>query len=152
MSSIAMHTSLSERAGTDARATAPAGATSAKRLWAGRFLSGFAALFLLFDSVIHVLNLGVVVDASKQLGMPVGLARGLGIVELICLALYVVPRSAVLGAILWTGYLGGAIAIQLRVGAPLLSTTLFPVYVALMLWGGLWLRDARVRQLVSARR
>jgi DoxX-like family len=76
----------------------------------------------------------------------------LGIIELVCIALYVIPRTSVLGAILLTGYLGGAIATQVRVDAPLFSTTLFPIYVALFLWGGLYFRDDRVRSLIPLRR
>jgi hypothetical protein len=76
----------------------------------------------------------------------------LGIIELVCIALYLIPRSSVFGAILLTGYLGGAIATQVRVDAPLFSTTLFPIYVALILWGGLYFRDDRVRSLIPLRR
>jgi len=117
----------------------------------GIAISGFAALFLLFDSVIHVLKIPAVVEAFTQLGYPVSLAIPLGIVELICLALYVFRRTSVLGAILLTGYLGGAVAIHVRIGSPLFSHLLFPVYVGLMLWGGLYLRDARLRALVPLR-
>ena len=123
-----------------------------KTLWTGRILSGIAALFMVFDGVIHVMRIPPVVDAFAQLGYPVSLALGLGVLELICVAVYVIPRTAVLGAILLTGYLGGAIAAQVRIGSPLLSTTLFPVYVAAMLWGGLYLRDDRLRTLIPLRR
>jgi hypothetical protein len=128
------------------------GLVSNRSLWAGRIISGLGALFLLFDGVIHVLKITPVVEAFGQLGYPLGVARGLGIIELVCIALYVIPRTSVLGAILLTGYLGGAIATQVRVGAPLLSTTLFPVYVALFVWGGLYLRDDRVRGMIPLRR
>jgi hypothetical protein len=79
-------------------------------------------------------------------------ARPLSTIELLCIALYVIPRTSALGAVLLTGYLGGAIAVQVRIGAPLFSTTLFPIYVALFLWGGLYLRDERVRALLPVRR
>jgi hypothetical protein len=125
---------------------------SKRSLWAGRILSGLGVLFLVFDGVIHVLKITPVVEAFGQLGYPLGVARGLGIIELACIALYAIPGTSVLGAILSTGYLGGAIAAQVRVGAPLLSTTLFPVYVALFVWGGLYLRDERVRAMIPLRR
>ena len=114
---------------------------------AGRIVSALAVLFLLLDSVIKLLVSTPVVDSFAQLGYPVHLARGIGIVELVCVVLYVVPRTSVLGAVLLTGYLGGAVATHVRVESPLFSHVLFPVYVAALLWGGLWLRDARVRAL-----
>src|SRR5947207_3714589 len=105
-------------------------------------------MLLIFDGVIHLIVNAPVVDAFAQLGFSVALSVPIGITELICLALYVFPRTSVFGAVLLTGYLGGAIAIQLRIGAPLFSTTLFPIYVALFLWGGLYFRDERVRALI----
>src|SRR6266516_4508085 len=125
---------------------------STKRLLTGRVLSALGALFLLFDGVIHILKITPVVEAFAQLGYPLGTAGALGVIEIICVALYLLPRTSVLGAILLTGYLGGAIATQVRVGAPLFSTTLFPVYVALFVWGGLYLRDEAVRALIPLRR
>ena len=125
---------------------------STKRLWSGRVLSGLGALFMLFDGVIHILKITPVVDAFAQLGFPLGASRALGVIEIICVAIYLLPSTSVLGAILLTGYLGGAIATQVRVGAPLFSTTLFPVYVALFIWGGLYFRDERVRSLIPVRR
>ncbi|HYU53563.1 MAG TPA: DoxX family protein [Gemmatimonadaceae bacterium] len=125
---------------------------STKRLWTGRVLSALGALFLLFDGVIHILKITPVVEAFAQLGYPLGTAGALGVIEIICVALYLLPRTSVLGAILLTGYLGGAIATQVRVGAPLFSTTLFPIYVALFVWGGLYLRDEAVRALIPLRR
>jgi hypothetical protein len=104
-----------------------------------------------FDGTIHILRIAPVVDAFGQLGYPLGVSATLGFIELICVALYLFPRTSVLGAVLLTGYLGGAIATQVRVGAPLFSTTLFPVYVALLLWGGLYLRDERVSSLIPLR-
>jgi len=125
---------------------------STKRLWTGRVLSALAAIFILFDGVIHVLKITPVVEAFAQLGYPLGTSVTLGVIEVICVVLYLVPRTSVLGALLLTGYLGGAIATQVRVGAPLLSTTLFPIYVALLLWGGLYLRDDRVASVLPLRR
>ncbi len=111
-------------------------ALSTKRVWAGRIISGLAVLFLLFDIIIKLLVIDPVVKSLDQLGYPVTVARGLGTLELICLIIYLIPRSAVLGAIVLTGYLGGAIATHVRVGSPLFSHILFPVYVAALLWGG----------------
>jgi len=125
---------------------------STRRIWTGRVLTGLGALFMLFDGVIHILKITPVVDAFAQLGFPLGTSRALGVIEIICVAIYLLPSTSVLGAILLTGYLGGAIATQVRVGAPLFSTTLFPIYVALFLWGGLYFRDERVRSLIPVRR
>jgi len=93
-----------------------------------------------------------VIDGFTKLGFPVSVAVPLGIIELVCVVLYVIPRTSVFGAILLTGYLGGAIASQVRIGSPMLSTTLFPIYVALFLWGGLYFRDERVRSLIPVNR
>jgi hypothetical protein len=117
----------------------------------GLTISGLAVAFLLMDSVIHIMKIPAVVEAFTQLGYPVSVAVPLGILELVCLALYVFRRTSVFGAILLTGYLGGAVAIHLRIGSPLFSHLLFPVYVGLMVWGGLYLRDERLRNLVPLR-
>jgi hypothetical protein len=122
------------------------------KLWTGRILSGIAVLFMLFDATIHVLKPAVVVEGFAKLGFPPGTSVTLGVIELACVVLYLIPRTSVLGAILLTGYLGGAIATQVRVAAPLFSTTLFPIYVALFIWGGLYLRDERVRAVIPVRR
>src|SRR5438105_807186 len=132
--------------------TTPPAAISNRSLWAGRVLSALGALFLLFDGVIHILKITPVVEAFAQLGYPLGTAVTLGVIEVISVVLYLIPRTSVLGAVVLTGYLGGAIATQARVGAPLFSTTLFPVYVALLLWGGLYLRDDILRSVLPLRR
>jgi len=119
-------------------------------LWAGRIISALAILFLIFDSVIKVLSMAPAVESTTQLGYPVGLVVGIGILELACLAVYVIPRTAVLGAILLTGYLGGAIATQVRAGSPLFSIV-FPVIVGALVWGGLFLREERLRALIPLR-
>jgi hypothetical protein len=124
---------------------------SAKALWAGRILSGFAVLFMLFDASIKVLQLPVAVQGTTQLGYPESVVFGLGVVQLVCLAVYLFPRTSVLGAVLWTGYLGGAIATHVRIGNPLFSHVLFPVYVAAFFWAGLWLRDERLRAVLPFR-
>ena len=127
-------------------------APSKGQLWTGRVLSGLAVLFLLFDAIIHILKPQPVVDGFGQLGYPISASATIGIIELVCVALYLLPSTAILGAVLLTGYLGGAIAAQLRIGAPLFSTLLFPIYVALFVWGGLYLRYPVVRTLIPARR
>jgi hypothetical protein len=125
---------------------------SKARLWTGRILSALPVLFLLMDGVMKLVKPEFVVKATVQLGYPESIIFSLGIVLLICVILYVIPRTAVLGAILLTGYLGGAVATHARVGDPLFSHTLFPVYVAILLWGGLYLRENRLRELISLRR
>lgn len=125
---------------------------SGARLWVGRIMSAIVILLLIFDSVIHLLVIAPVVESFNELGLPVDLAVGLGIIVLICLTLYVIPRTSILGAILLTGYLGGAVATQMRVHAPLFSTALFPIYVGVLVWGGLYLRDHALRALIPLRR
>lgn len=125
--------------------------SSRRSLWAGRVLSGLVTAFLLFDAGIKVSRHPMAIQGTTQLGYPAGVILGLGLVQLACLALYLAPRTAVLGAVLWTGYLGGAIATHVRVESPLFSHVLFPTYVAAMLWGGLYLRDARVRGMLAPR-
>jgi hypothetical protein len=123
---------------------------SSGTLWTGRVLSGLIILFMIFDGVIKLPPLEVVTQTMVPLGWPadVNVARLLGIIGLISTALYALPRTSVLGAILLTGYLGGAIATNMRVGSPLFSHTLFSVYLGIILWGGLYLRDPRVRALI----
>jgi DoxX-like protein len=116
----------------------------------GRILKAIPILFLTFDAVIKLANIPAVAEASQKLGIPAHLAPGLGVILLVCVALYAIPRTAPIGAVLLTGYLGGAILTHLRVGDPLLSHTLFPIYVAVFVWGGLYLRDERVRRLVAS--
>jgi|HubBroStandDraft_4_1064222.scaffolds.fasta_scaffold631751_1 hypothetical protein len=124
---------------------------SKKTLWTGRIVSGLVTAFLLFDAIIHLMKPAPVVEAFAKLGFPIRLAVPLGIVELVCVLLYVIPRASVLGAILLTGYLGGAIAIQLPTGNPFFGEVLFPVYVGVFLWGGIYLRDERLRTLLPFR-
>ena len=125
---------------------------SSKTIWIGRVLSTLAILFLLFDTVLKLLQLPVAVEGTTQLGYPAGVVFGIGAIELVCLALYVFPPTSVIGAILFTGYLGGAIATHVRIGSPLFTHILFPIYVAALLWGGLYARDNRVRAVFSIRR
>ena len=127
--------------------TIESGPQSSGKLWAGRILTALPVLFLLFDVVIHFTKPAPVVTAFEALGWSVSLSVPLAIIELACLVLYLIPRTSVLGAVLLTGYLGGAVATNLRVGAPLVTNVLFPVYVGVFLWGGLYLRDARLREV-----
>jgi hypothetical protein len=115
--------------------------------WAGRIVSTLAVLFLLFDTVLHLMRPAPVAEAFAQLGYPLDRAVGIGILELVCVAIYVIPRTSVLGAILLTGYLGGAVASQLRVGHSFFETV-FPIVVGVLVWGGLRLRDDRLRALI----
>ena len=119
--------------------------------WTGWALTGLVVLFMAMDTSIKLLDLPQVRTATLQLGWPLALDRTLGIIDLVCLVLYAVPRTTVLGAILTTGLCGGAIAAHLRLGDPLFSHVLFGVYIGVMAWGGLWLRDPRLRALTPLR-
>jgi hypothetical protein len=136
---------------TASSTSAAAGAGAARRRWPGRVLSGIPAAFLAFDAAIKLVHPAFVTEASLKIGVPPELSVGLGVLLAACLALYLIPRTAPIGAVLLTGYLGGAVLTHLRVGDPLLSHTLFPIYVGALLWAGLYLRDDRVRRLVAAR-
>ena len=117
-------------------------------LWTGRVLTGLFALFMLGASISpKLLGMPVAEETMAQLGWPSGYAFMIGLVELTCLVLYLIPRTSLLGAILMTGLLGGAMATQIRVENPLFSHILFSVYLGLFMWGGLWLRDRRLRAL-----
>jgi hypothetical protein len=131
----------------------PVVATSNKALWTGRILSGVVVLFLVVDAGFKLIRPlpAPAVEAFGKLGYPVEFAAGLGILLLSCVALYLIPRTSVLGAILLTGYLGGAVASHVRVGDAWFSHALFPVYVGLLIWGGIYLRDERLRALVPFR-
>lgn len=126
-------------------------AISNRTLWTSRILSGFLALFLAFDAAIKFVKPAPVVEAFAHLGWPLSLSPVIGTVLLTCTALYVIPRTAVLGAILLTGYLGGAVATHLRAGDPLFTHVLFPIYFGALLWLALYLRDRRLRALVPLR-
>jgi len=122
------------------------------KLWSARIITALVVLFLLFDLIVKLLRLPVAVQANVQLGYPESTVLVIGVIELLCLVTYLIPRTSVFGAILLTGYLGGAIASQLRAGNPLFSHTLFPIYVALLIWAPLFLRDERVRALIPVRK
>lgn len=128
--------------------TAP---VSKKGLWAGRILSGLVVLFLIPDGIIKFMKPAPVVDAFAHLGLPLSISVALGIILLLSTVLYAIPATSVLGAILLTGYLGGAVATHLRVGDPLFSHVLFPTYLGAVIWLGLYLREERLRALIPLR-
>ena len=123
---------------------------SKKRLWTGRALSAIAILFLLFDGVMKIIKEAHVIAASAQLGYPVGMIVVIGIILLACTVLYAVPRTSILGAILLTGYLGGAVASQVRITSPPFEC-IFPVIFGVLVWAGIFLRDGRLRALIPLR-
>lgn len=120
-------------------------------LLAGRALSALAVLFLALDAVGKVLRVPATVEGTTTLGYPASVIVPLGVLQVVLLVAYLVPRTAVLGAILWTGYLGGAVATHVRLLNPVTTHILFPVYVGALLWLGLWLRDPRVRAVLPLR-
>jgi hypothetical protein len=145
-----MHTIEKPHSSSNASDSTRAGAK--RKVWSGRAMSGIAVSFLLFDSVGKLLRVQPVVDGTLQLGYPQGVVVPLGVLLLACVVTYVIPRTAVFGAVLLTGYLGGAIATHVRVENPLFTHVLFPTYVAALLWGGLMLRDARLVAVFPMRR
>jgi len=136
---------------TALQAASSTGQISKGALWTSRIITALIVLFLLFDGITKVMKLPVVLAACAQIGLPQSLVVGIGITLLACTVLYVIPQTSILGAILLTGYLGGAVCIQLRVGNPLFSQTLFPVYFGVLVWLGLYLREPRLRSLVPFR-
>jgi hypothetical protein len=128
--------------------TAPAVATSRTQVLVGRALSGIAVLFLTFDGVVKLIPSPMLAEASQQLGYSGDTIFGIGVLLLACVATYVVPQTSVFGALLLTGYLGGAVATHVRVGNPLFTHILFPTYVAALLWGGLLLPNPSLRVLL----
>lgn len=126
------------------------GPVSKKKLWAGRIISALPILFLLMDGVMKLMKPRIVVETTVLLGYPESVILPLGIVLLISTVLYLMPRTALLGAILLTGYLGGAVATHVRVGAGVFSV-LFPVILGILIWFGLYLRDERLRALIPLR-
>ncbi len=119
-------------------------------LWTARILGWFAALFIIMDGVMKVLNLPQVQEAMEPLGWPLEMSVTIGIIELVCIAIYLIPRTSFLGVILMTGYLGGVVATQMRVDAPVFSLV-FPFILAFMLWATPYLLDSRVRALIPLR-
>jgi hypothetical protein len=119
-------------------------------LWTGRVLSGLVIIFLLFDGAIKLMPWPVVTETMDRMGYgsSESFARTLGVITIACTVLYAIPPTSILGAILLTGYLGGAMASHVRIDSPLFSHTLFGFYLGLMVWGGLWLRDRSLRTLI----
>ena len=128
--------------------------TSKTALWTGRVLSGLVIVFLLLDGGMKLLPLPIVTETMDKMGWGASenLARSLGFITIVCTLFYAVPPTSILGAILLTGYLGGAIASHARIDSPLFTHTLFGLYLGLMVWGGLWLRNGRLRSLMPFRR
>ena len=118
-----------------------------RTFWLGWALSGLFIAFMIFDGGIKLAVVQPVIDSMIELGYPVEYARLLGVLSLVCTLLYAIPRTSVLGAVLLTAYLGGAVSTHLRIGSPLFSHTLFGVYMGLLAWGGLWLRNPRLRAI-----
>ena len=132
-----------------AAAVVPTRSTGRARLWTGRVLTSLVTAFLLFDVTLKLFHPPMVVEGTAKLGYPESSILVTGILLLACLVLHLVPRSAVLGAVLLTGYLGGAVATHLRVGDPVFSHTVFPVYVGALIWAGLVLRRPSLAPLLG---
>lgn len=125
--------------------------TAKPTLWAGRVISALAILFLIFDCVVKVMEMPQAVEPTVRFGFAASFVRTLGIIELACLVLYIIPPTSVLGAILMTGYLGGALATQVRAGGDTFSIV-FPLIIGALVWGGLYLRNSQLRALVPLQR
>ena len=125
---------------------------SKSRLWTGRILSILTILFLFFDGIMKLVRPLPVTQAMTQLGFPQHLSIPIGVILLLCTALYAIPSTSVLGAILLTGYLGGAVVSQLRIGASLFGSTLFPIYFAVLMWAGIYLQEPRLRACIPLRK
>lgn len=130
----------------------PARADRRWTLWAGWGMSGLMILFMLFDSIAKLALESHVIAATTQIGYPLHAIRPIGAIGLVCTLLYAIPRTSILGAILLTAYLGGAVASKVRIDDPLFSSVLFGVYFGVLVWGGLYLRDGRLRTLIPLRR
>ena len=147
-----MSATLLRSATIAARPTSTATSRPSRRtVIAGRIITGIVALFLTFDAGIKLVRAKAAVDGSAPLGFTPDQVFVIGIIGVVCLVLYLIPRVAPLGAVLWTGYLGGAIVTHFRLDNPLFTHTLFPIYVAALIWGGLYLRDPRVRAVLGKR-
>jgi hypothetical protein len=149
-----MNTQNARAANEAMLAAAETAPVSKPALWLGRILSGLVILFMLLDGAIKLVPWPIVTETMDRIGYgsSESLARSLGVITVACTVLYAVPPTSILGAILLTGYLGGAMASHLRIGSPLFSHILFAFYLGLMLWGGLWLRNRNLRALIPLRR
>ena len=124
---------------------------SKSKLWAARAVGALAVLFLVFDSLMHLTRPAPVVDAFARLGYPLSASIGIGVVELVCVLAYLIPRTTILGAVLLTGLFGGAIATHVRAGSPPFEAYIFPLLMGILVWGAVWLRDERLRGLFPLR-
>src|SRR5258708_17865579 len=136
--------SMPNQSEVSAQTNASAAPAAKGKLWTGRVFTTLATLFLLFDAVGKLMMPAPVVEASARLGFPLALSVSIGILLATCTLLYAIPRTAVLGAVLLTGYLGGAVAIQMRAGSPMFETV-FPVLFGVIAWAGIYLRECRLR-------
>jgi hypothetical protein len=125
---------------------------SSKKLWTSRIMWGIAVLFMLFDTGIKLMRETHAVEGTVQLGYPDSTVQLIGVIEALCLVLYLIPRTSVLGMVLMTGYLGGAVATHVRLENPLFSHVLFSVYIAVLMWGSLYLREPRLEALLPFRK
>ena len=132
-------------------ASSQTAAASKGMIWTGRILTGLMALFFILDGVGHLMKPAPVIEAFARLGYPLSASVGIGVLLLICTAIYVTPRTSVLGAVLLTGYLGGAVSTHVRAGSSLFET-IFPVILGALAWAGLLVRDAELRQIIPLRR
>ena len=128
------------------------GNESGKMIWTGRIMSGISVLFMLFDSITKIIKAPQSIEGTVSLGYPATLVPVIGLILFILTIIYIIPRTSFLGAVLLTGYLGGAVASNFRLMNPLFSHTLFPVYMAVLIWGGLYLRDNFIKQLIMFRK
>ncbi len=125
---------------------------SSGRLWTGRVIAGLIGAFMLMDAAMKLMKPPQVAEAFVRTGWPITLSVPLGVILLICLALYLIPRASMLGAILLTAFFGGAVAADMRLQEPLFSHTLFPVYFGVLTWLSLWLRDPRLNEFIPLRK
>jgi hypothetical protein len=144
-----METTMSATILTAPLAAAPT-ARSSKARWTARIITGFITLFLAWDAAIKLIGVKEAIEGSAQLGFSLEVIQLIGVIEIVCLVLYLIPRTAPLGALLWTAYFGGAVVTHLRVGNPLFTHVLSGVYAAALIWIPLYLRDPRVRNLVRS--
>lgn len=154
MSAVTIDTQLSRTADVPAdrpSSRRPSFRTARWALWTGRTFGALAVLFLVMDTVLKLVMVPEAVETTAQLGFSPDIIRPLGILEAVLLTLYLVPGTALWGAILWTGYLGGAVAIHVQVGNPLYTHILFPIYIAVLLWSSLVVRDVRVARALGFR-
>jgi hypothetical protein len=122
--------------------------TGTKGMWAGRVLSALAVVFLAFDGGIKLMRVPAVLEATVRLGLPLSSIVPIGLTLLVCTLIYAIPRTSVVGSVLLTGYLGGAVAAQVRAGSPMFETV-FPIIVGTVVWAGVFLRDRRVQAMLA---